>query len=120
MHGGAFTHPNQVLKEATIVMEDYQRLNMNESRQQMSTHAAGEVKWVQPLVNRVKINCDAAMDSVKKVIGLGIIARDEKGNFLVGKSIQQQMEVEPMVAKNSGCSLSSNSVSGGKFPKCDI
>jgi hypothetical protein len=39
------------------------------------------------------------VDSAKKVIGLGIIARDERGQFLVGKSIQQQMEVESVVAE---------------------
>jgi ribonuclease HI len=45
--------------------------------------------------NTVKINWDASMDTAKKVIGMGFIARDEKGKFLATVSKQEHMVVEP-------------------------
>jgi ribonuclease HI len=47
----------------------------------------------------VKINWDAAVDSSNKIIGLGMIARDESGKFLAACSKRQSINVEPMVAE---------------------
>jgi hypothetical protein len=44
----------------------------------------------------VKINCDAAVDSIQKSMGLGIIARDERGKFLEAISKKQYIEIEPV------------------------
>lgn len=47
----------------------------------------------------VKINWDAALDVNKKIIGLGSIARDDKGIFLAVLSKQLLIKVNPVVAE---------------------
>jgi ribonuclease HI len=61
--------------------------------------AKEEEKWVPPPRNAIKINWDASVDTVKKVIGMGYIARDDKGSFLAAVSKKEQMIVEPVVAE---------------------
>ncbi|XP_059437060.1 uncharacterized protein LOC132170186 [Corylus avellana] len=60
---------------------------------------AEEVKWQPPPPNSVKINWDAAMNHTNKVIGLRIIARDERGKFMAAFSKQQDIDTELVVAE---------------------
>jgi ribonuclease HI len=63
-----------------------------------SSHTEEE-KWVPPPRNTIKINWDATIDTSKKIIGMGIIARDEKGNFSATVSKQESIEVKLVVAE---------------------
>jgi hypothetical protein len=97
--GGMFSHPTQLLKEAKAVLEDFKRMNTSSSLPSVENHPPGEEKWVPPPLNLVKINWDAAVDSSNKIIGLGMIARDERGKFLAACSKRQSINVEPVVAE---------------------
>jgi hypothetical protein len=37
------------------------------------------VRWLRPATNSIKLNWDAALDNRKKIMGMGIIARDHSG-----------------------------------------
>jgi hypothetical protein len=47
----------------------------------------------------VKINWDTALDVNRKIIGLGSIARDDKGTFLAALSKQLLIKVNLVVAE---------------------
>jgi ribonuclease HI len=99
VHGGSFSHPNQVLREAVSILEDFRLSNANCNMPQPSSPPTHVEKWRPPPMNFVKINWDAAVDISKKIIGMGIIARDEKGRFLAAISKKQKIMVEPVVAE---------------------
>ncbi|XP_059436307.1 uncharacterized protein LOC132169261 [Corylus avellana] len=99
VHGGLFQHPNQVLKEAEVGLEDFRRLNVPTSHQEDHAAEADIARWQPPPPNTVKINWDAAVDPYNKSIGLGVIARDERGKFLVAYSKHQWIDVEPVIAE---------------------
>ena len=99
VHGGSFSHPNQVLKEAESVLEEYRLSNATSNMSQPSSSPTLVEKWVPPPTNFIKINWDAAVDISRKIIGMGIIAWDEKGRFLVAISKWQKIKVEPVVAE---------------------
>jgi hypothetical protein len=99
VHGGSFSHPNQVLREAMSILEEFRLSNANCNMPQPSSPPTLVEKWRPPPMNFVKINWDAAVDISKKIIGMGIIARDEKGRFLAAISKKQKITVEPVVAE---------------------
>jgi hypothetical protein len=78
---------------------EFRRSNSSTNQIRTSSSLTEEEKWVPPPRNTVKINWDAAVDTAKKIIGMGFIARDEKGNFLAAVSKQERIEVEPVVAE---------------------
>lgn len=42
-----------------------------------------EIKWVLPLVGFIKLNFDGSYQHVYEAVGIGIIARDDQGTFLL-------------------------------------
>ena len=44
-----------------------------------------------------EVQMDAAIDKQKKTIGLGIVERNSRGQFVATFSKQQQIEVEPVI-----------------------
>jgi ribonuclease HI len=63
-----------------------------------SSHLEEEI-WVPPPKDIIQVNWVASLDAAKKIIGIGIIARDEHGKFLTAISKQESIEVEPVVAE---------------------
>jgi ribonuclease HI len=97
--GGEFTPPNQLLLEAETVMEEFRRLQSKPIQTGNSSSHTEEERWIPPPRNIVKVNWDAAVDTSKNLIGLGIIARDDKGCFLAAVSKQERIKAEPVVAE---------------------
>jgi ribonuclease HI len=57
------------------------------------------VSWIPLSRNMVKINFDAALDSKKLCVGLGLLARDEQGHFWVACGLNQTIVVDPTMAE---------------------
>jgi ribonuclease HI len=55
--------------------------------------------WQPPPNNKIKINWDAALNAKERRIGLGIIARDSRGNFLAARSKTLEYSADPSTAK---------------------
>ena len=47
----------------------------------------------------VKVNFDAALDSNNYCVGLGLLARDEQGHFLVACGLNQKIVVDSIMAE---------------------
>lgn len=58
-------------------------------------HGDGEVSWVKPKKDVVKISVDAAIFSHQSQYGLGLLARDDKGEVIQGRSEVYQGAVRP-------------------------
>ena len=56
VHGGPFSHPNQVLKEAESVLEEYRLSHVTSNMPQPSSSSMLVEKWMPPPRNFVKIN----------------------------------------------------------------
>ena len=48
------------------------------------------VMWIKPDRDWAKVNVDTAIDKGSRRMGLGIILRDHKGNFLAAKSAMRR------------------------------
>jgi hypothetical protein len=75
--GGEFTPPNHLLRDAEMALEEFQATNSTPiPRKTNSSHIEVE-RWVPLPKSVIKINWDASLDIPKKIIRIGIIARDE-------------------------------------------
>lgn len=99
VHIGKFIHPTQLLREAEAALEDFQRINNNPKQHGSDEGEQEPVRWQPPPRGMIKINWDAALDLTKKKIGLGIVARDDRGSFMAAYSKNQAIEVNPVVAE---------------------
>ncbi|XP_062154522.1 uncharacterized protein LOC133862691 [Alnus glutinosa] len=81
---GAILPPNILIREAFDLVEEFRTTNL-----QVETLGQGEqstrVGWSKPEENRIKINWDAALDGGRKLMGIGIIARDHQGRVRAAK-----------------------------------
>ena len=92
-------HPNQIVHEAVAALEDFRRVNQNDEQQEGLADSRHEEKWKPPSANMIKINWDAAADSKKGIVGMGIIARDGNSLFLAAEAKQISLYAEPVVAE---------------------
>jgi len=56
-------------------------------------------RWVPPPNGVIKVNWDASINVAKYWVGLGIIARDNKGLCMGARSITQQARINPKTAE---------------------
>ena len=100
VHGGTFTHPTELVRDAEIALADFHRANNGVRQRREEPDNTSVEKWKPPPENMVKINWDAALDKHRKTIGLGIIARDERGSVLAAARKTMSLVVEPVVAES--------------------
>jgi hypothetical protein len=97
--GGEFTPPNHLLRDAEMALEEFRATNSTPiPRKTNSSHIEVE-RWVPLPKSVIKINWDASLDIPKKIIRIGIIARDEQGKFIAVVSKQESITVEPVVVE---------------------
>jgi hypothetical protein len=82
------THPSQVL-----------RANVCNSTEVPPSSKTEEKRWASPPNLMAKINFDAALDVSERVVGLGILARDERGRVKGACSVTMKVSVSPLEAK---------------------
>ncbi|XP_019170430.1 PREDICTED: uncharacterized protein LOC109165997 [Ipomoea nil] len=75
-----------VLREAVTYWENWRAVQVDSGG--VRSGSAGRETWARPGTGRIKLNCDAALDASRNVMGLGWVLRDDGGGFLAAKSMQ--------------------------------
>ncbi|XP_059436347.1 uncharacterized protein LOC132169310 [Corylus avellana] len=99
VHGGDFLSPTQVFTKAVASLEDFQRINAQPGGISSGLQQVHSTIWQPPPMDMVKVNWDAAIDQRNSCVGLGILARDATGQFMVACGIKQRIVVDPTVAE---------------------
>lgn len=64
-----------------------------------TSRPASTARWEKPLMNRVKVNLDAALQVENRKIGVGIIIKDSAGEVLAAMCVPIQSITDPTVAE---------------------
>lgn len=82
VHEGVFTHPNQIIRKALTLVDDFRRNNAPEQKEPTSLTDPPSVLWQPPSLGKIKLNRGAAVNKKLGRIGIGIVARDNNGCFM--------------------------------------
>ncbi|XP_062174623.1 uncharacterized protein LOC133879852 [Alnus glutinosa] len=82
---GLLTPPTCSIKCAKESLDEYRSTNSMNVASLFRSRVPILTRWPKPPVGFVKLNWDAAIDHSKKMIGLGIIARDSSGIIVASK-----------------------------------
>jgi ribonuclease HI len=99
VHGGEFSHPNVLLQEAVSSFTDYKNINAKDGRPPQLPITRVPTKWQFPPPGLYKVNWDAAIDSLNKRMGMGIIVRDCAGQVIAAKSQTVFFLQDPVIAE---------------------
>lgn len=77
-----FSHPKLVFKAACDQLEFHKQACQGVQGVSQLTRATGEVTWQPPPRGISKLNWDAAIAADRKLMGIGVIARDYEGRVL--------------------------------------
>lgn len=77
LHGGSFTHPNAIVRNASEL--EYLYRHANAPRPNEGTLIQRESIWKKPPRGCYKVNWDVAIEAQKKQMGVGVIILDEQG-----------------------------------------
>lgn len=98
-----FRHPNEVLEEAIVALEDFRRCNDLENQKVMLPVVVNNPRldrWSLPSFGDFKVNWDASINSKDKCIGIGIVVRDSLGEVVGARCIMQETEMDPKSAES--------------------
>jgi hypothetical protein len=93
-------HPNQVMRDAEAALEEFRRVNTIDGQHQREPMVIGDEGWMPPPKNTFKINWDASLDKTRRIVGMGIIARDGSGSVIAASTKVLFLEVDPVVAES--------------------
>lgn len=99
IHRGFFTHPTQLLCDARIALEDFKRINEGKEDATEQKRENEIDKWKPPPLNMIKINWDGAINTKTGAVGLGVIARDEKGSYIMACGTHKQMSTTSVMVE---------------------
>ncbi|KAK1571845.1 hypothetical protein Q3G72_023991 [Acer saccharum] len=97
-------HNNQLLPASEICewvssfCNEFRSANVNEPEEKRS-EVAQPARWMGPPVDFVKINTDAALDSVRNLSGLGVVVRDCSGRVLASFCRNVKANYQPQIAE---------------------
>jgi ribonuclease HI len=100
---GIFRHPNEVLEEAIVALEDFRRCNDLETQKAklpVVANNSGLDRWSPPSFGEFKVNWDASINSKDKCIGIGIVVRDSLGEVVGARCILQKIDLDPKAAES--------------------
>uniref|UniRef100_A0A803PD29 RNase H type-1 domain-containing protein n=1 Tax=Cannabis sativa TaxID=3483 RepID=A0A803PD29_CANSA len=104
IHGKQIKKPVQILSQDVAYLENFRHFN-NAVKPDSVTAAAppDSTLWQPPPENKLKMNVDTAVDSLRSKIGIGVIIRDSNGcvvatmsKSVVGNYKSQEMEAKAM------------------------
>jgi ribonuclease HI len=99
VHGGSFSPPEKVIREATISLEEFKTANHDEQDLVQRQQRACSDVWKKPPQGVVKVNWDAAINKKEGYTGCGIIICDYEGQVLAARSITQVSIMDPTMAE---------------------
>jgi hypothetical protein len=95
-----FQSPKEIIQAAYNQMNQYEQAHLKRSTDDsIRTTKSGKGCWTKPLSGVIKINWDAAMDTLTGKAGLGSIARDCEGRVVAMSSSIQQHITNPTTAE---------------------
>ncbi|XP_042942826.1 uncharacterized protein LOC122277009 [Carya illinoinensis] len=98
---GSFLHPRLLAQRAAHQLEDFklaQVVPMPDSR----LHTNQASIWSPPPEGTVKVNWDVAVSEARDRVGIGLIARDHRGNVIAVKRVAREGCVAPLLAEAMG------------------
>lgn len=90
------------MKDAAETLEDYRKAHENAIASIPWQRNPLPIRWSKPLVGVIKLNWDAAVSRLKKLVGVGIIARDSGGKVLASMCSVQRYIADPSTAEAWG------------------
>jgi hypothetical protein len=93
VHGGVFTHPQQLVREANMSLNDFRRATATDLAAISPIHIYSPLLWKPPTTGIYKVNGDATMDKKNGRIGFSIVVRDFEGVVLAVHSITKNFLV---------------------------
>jgi hypothetical protein len=99
VHGGILTHPNQIMRDAEAALEEFRRVNTVDGQVQQETMETHDEGWSPPPETTIKINWDASLDKIRRIVGMGMIARDGRGSVIAAATKVLFLEADPVVAE---------------------
>jgi hypothetical protein len=99
IHGGSFTHPDILVQNVLMAVEEYMQAQVITSPHNHDGGDGGSKRWCAPPVSFVKANWDVALDKHKGRIGVGVVVKDSRGDIIVAKSLTKYGFVEPLAGE---------------------
>jgi ribonuclease HI len=99
IHKGKFSHPNEVVREEMVVIDDLDSIQRQGHTHSSETGAVSPKSWTNPPENWVKVNCDAALDKTRGLFGMGVVVWDSDGRLLALKRLIRRGSVELVVVE---------------------
>jgi hypothetical protein len=99
IHGGIFTHPNQVVRNACRSLEEFRNANEAVTENEEISRPLQCITWQPPSRHLIKVNWDAAVSKEKGCVGVGIIARDFMGRVCTARSLTIGQILDPAAAE---------------------
>ncbi|XP_062169087.1 uncharacterized protein LOC133875100 [Alnus glutinosa] len=93
--------PSCLLKGATEMLEEF-RQSHGVATSLANDRQATSSQWVKPSAGTVKINWDATLCSRKKIMGVGVVARDATGAVKAALCSYLPYVTDPSVAESLG------------------
>jgi hypothetical protein len=93
--GGDFMSPKHILKTASSQLDNFSKAEAGRRMSSTVRSIPEVVKWSKPSPGWIKLNWDAAIDSGKQKMRIGIIARDHMGSVLAVVCASRPHVTEP-------------------------
>jgi hypothetical protein len=90
--------PHEIGKMASLAIEEFTRCNETKLENAINSDIV-QTTWMRPPPEWFKINCDAAVDGNKGVIGGGLITRDSAGKPYATRSFTKRGYLDPTTAE---------------------
>lgn len=78
IHGGAFSHPSTLAREAIALQQAFKEANICDNGGTAESNSQ-QIVWKNPLQGVYRVNWDVAISKKMKTIGVGIVIRDAQG-----------------------------------------
>lgn len=98
--GGPLTPPAVVYRQSLEQLEAFEKSEVDRYPDRRSTALRQpEAKWQKPLEGTLKVNWDAAVDVVRKRMGMGVVVRDHGGELLATQCATKDFITDPRTAE---------------------
>jgi ribonuclease HI len=94
-----FTSPKVLVRTATDQLGAFMSANQHVRAQSSGNRREPQPQWTKPPQGFAKVNWDAAVDSNRKRIGLGVIVRNHEGDALAMISETMGSSTDPVTAE---------------------
>ena len=95
IHGVVFMHPNEIVRESRLAVEDFKNAQQDTTGPPPSQAAQNRSSWMAPMEGWYKTNWDVAISKEKGLVGMGIVVRDWTGKFVAARSLTKPGFMEP-------------------------